>query len=134
MKKYKPFFEVLIISIFFYCGHKILFYSDINNSKFQNFYFSLEFIYTYFTICSLVITGILIFVKQKSKDNVGNVFMLITCVKAGLSFLLLNQILNSGSRSIGNEKINFFVTFALFLALETVITIRILNNNQQTTS
>lgn len=133
IKKFQPFFEALTVSLFFYCIHKLLFYLGVNNSKFENFTLSIEFIYMFFTICSLVIVAVLLFVKQKSKDNVGNIFMLITCIKAGLSFLLLKQIINSGSENIEIEKINFFVIFALFLALETVITIRILNNNQQTT-
>ena len=130
IKKFQPVFEVLIVSLLLFLAHKLFFYWNENNPKYQNFYFSLETIYGFFSFSSIIIVSILLFVKHKSKDNVGNTFMLITCLKTGISFALLNPILNSGSQNIGIEKINFFVIFALFLALETVVTARILNNNQ----
>ena len=130
IKKFQPIYEVLIVSLLLFMAHKLFFYWNENNPKYQNFYFSLETIYGFFSFSSIIIVSILLFVKNKSKDNVGNTFMLITCLKTGISFALLNPILNSGSQNIGIEKINFFVIFALFLALETVVTARILNNNQ----
>ena len=130
IKKFQPIFEVLIVSLLLFVAHKLFFYWNENNPKYQNFYFSLETIYVFFSFSSIIIVSILLFVKNKSKDNVGNTFMLITCLKMGVSYFLLNPILNSGNQNIGIEKINFFVIFALFLALETVVTARILNNNQ----
>ena len=130
IKKFQPIFEVLIVSLLLIVAHKLFFYWNENNPKYQNFYFSLETIYGFFSFSSIIIVSFLLFVKHKSKDNVGNTFMLITCLKTGISFALLNPILNSGNQNVGIEKINFFVIFALFLALETVVTARILNNNQ----
>lgn len=130
IKKFQPIFEVLIVSLLLFVAHKLFFYWNENNPKYQNFYFSLETIYGFFSFSSIIIVSILLFVKHKSKDNVGNTFMLITCLKMGVSYFLLNPILNSGNQNIGIEKINFFLIFALFLALETVVTARILNNNQ----
>lgn len=129
LKKLKPFFEVLTLSLFFYGIHKMLSFLGVIFLESQNFTFSVEYIFWFFTICSLFIIATLLFVKQKSKDNVGNVFMLITCIKVGGSFFLMNQIQNFNGQSIGIEKINFFVIFLVFLGLETLITIRILNNN-----
>lgn len=129
LKKLKPFFEVLILSLFFYGIHKMLSFLGVIFLESQNFTFSVEYIFWFLTTCSLVIIATLLFVKQKSKDNVGNVFMLITCIKVGVSFFLMNQIQNFNGQSIGIEKINFFVIFLVFLGLETLITIRILNNN-----
>jgi len=37
--------------------------------------------------------------------------------------------LNSKIANIGYEKINFFIVFIVFLTIETVVTVRILNNN-----
>jgi hypothetical protein len=54
----------------------------------------------------------------------------LTFIKMGISYILLNPILNSSSQFLKVEKINFFITFALFLTIETVVTIRILNNKQ----
>ena len=130
LDKFQPVLEVLIASFLIFVCHKTFFYFNENNPKFQNFYFSLETIYGFFSFSSLIIVSILLFIKHKSKDNIGNVFMLITCLKTGISFSLLNPILNSGNQNIGIEKINFFVIFLIFLALETFVTARILNNNQ----
>lgn len=130
LKKFQPLLEVFIASLLLFGFHKAFFYFNENNTNYQNFHFLLETIYSFFLACSLIIIFILTLVKEKSIDNVGNVFLLITCLKIGLSFVLLNPILNSGNPNIGFEKMNFFVIFALFLILETVVTIRILSNNQ----
>ena len=130
LKKFQPLLEVFIASFLIFGFHKAFFYFNEKNPNYQNFRFSLEKIYSFFMICSLLIIFILILVKEKSIDNVGNAFLLITCLKIGISFVLLNPILNSGNPNIGFEKMNFFVIFALFLIIETIVTIRILNNNQ----
>ena len=72
----------------------------------------------------------LLYVKQKNIDNVGFTFLFATCLKIGISFVLLMPILNSKISNIGYEKINFFIVFAIFLSIETVVAVRILNNNQ----
>ena len=130
LKKFQPLLEVFVASFLLFGFHKAFLYFNENNRNYQNFYFSLETIYSFFLVCSLIIVFILIFVKEKSIDNVGNAFLLITVLKIGISFVLLNPILNSGNPNIGFEKMNFFVIFALFLIIETIVTIRILNNNQ----
>jgi len=130
LKKFQPLLEVFIASFLIFGFHKAFFYFNEKNPNYQNFRFSLETIYSFFMICSLLIIFILILVKEKSIDNVGNAFLLITCLKIGISFVLLNPILNSGNPNIGFEKMNFFVIFALFLIIETIVAIRILNNNQ----
>ena len=130
LKKFQPLLEVFIASFLIFGFHKAFFYFNGKNPNYQNFRFSLEKIYSFFLICSLLIIFILTLVKEKSIDNVGNTFLLTTCLKIGISFVLLNPILNSGNPNIGFEKMNFFVIFALFLIIETIVTIRILNNNQ----
>ena len=130
LKKFQPLLEVFIASFLIFGFHKAFFYFNEKNPNYQNFRFSLEKIYSFFLFCSLIIIFILILVKEKSIDNVGNAFLLTTCLKIGISFVLLNPILSSGNSNIGFEKMNFFVIFALFLIIETIVTIRILNNNQ----
>jgi hypothetical protein len=45
-------------------------------------------------------------------------------------FLILKPILKSNTAENTLEKMNFFVIFMLFLAIETILTIRILNEKQ----
>ena len=47
-----------------------------------------------------------------------------------ISYVFLYPILQSTNQLMTPEKINFFITFAVFLTIETVVTIRILNKNQ----
>ena len=130
LKKYQPILEILLFSGLVYIAHKLVFFLNNNNPKFQNFYFPIETIYGFFFICSVIILFTLIKVKTKNIDNVGYTFLLVTCVKMALSFALLSPILHSGNPNVRIEKVNFFIIFALFLTIETIVTVRILNNKQ----
>lgn len=130
LKKYRPILEVVVISIIIFLGHKLIFFLNENHPNLQDFYFPIEVIYGFFFFCSSILMLILVKVKEKNIDNVGYTFLLVTCVKMGLSYLLLSPILNSGNVNLRYEKINFFFIFAFFLAIETVVTIRMLNTKQ----
>ncbi len=130
IRKYQPILETLGISLLAFILHKAFFYLNQNNPKYTNFIYPNEVLYAFFGICSILIILLLIKVKNKNIDSVGHTFLLVTCIKMVLSYALLYPILNSTRENIAIEKINFFIVFALFLAIETVVTIRILNNNQ----
>jgi hypothetical protein len=127
-KKHQPILEVIFLSILIYLMHKLVFFLNENHPKLQGFHFPSELVYGFFFICSLLIILIMITVNEKNIDNVGFTFLLVTFIKMALSFTVLSPILNSGSSNVRIEKINFFIIFALFLTIETIITVRILNN------
>ncbi|MCI4444281.1 MAG: hypothetical protein JHC39_12330 [Lentimicrobium sp.] len=130
LKKYQPILEVIVISALVYLAHKLVFLLNENNPKFQSFHFPIEVVYGFFFICSLLIILILIKVREVNIDNVGYTFLLLTCIKMAISYVVLSPILNSGNPNLRIEKINFFFIFALFLTIETIVTARILNNKQ----
>ena len=130
LKKFPPLLEVLILSSVVYLIHKLVFFLNNDNPKLQGFNFSIETIYEFFFICSVIIVFILIIVKEKNIDNVGYTFLLVTCVKMAVSYAVLSPILHSGNPNLSIEKLNFFLVFALFLTIETIVTARILNNKQ----
>lgn len=130
LKKFQPILEVLILSSVVYLIHKLVFFLNNDNPKLQGFNFSIETIYEFFFICSVIIVFILIIVKEKNIDNVGYTFLLVTCVKMAVSYAVLSPILDSGNPNLSIEKLNFFLVFALFLTIETIVTARILNNKQ----
>ena len=130
LKKYQPIIEILVLSISVYLAHKLFFFLNDNNTKFQNFHFPIEVVYGFFFLCSVLILLILIKVKAKNIDNVGYTFLLVTCIKMAVSYAVLYPILHSGNLNIGVEKLNFFIIFALFLTIETIVTIRMLSNKQ----
>jgi hypothetical protein len=130
LKKFQPILEVLILSSVVYLIHKLVFFLNNDNPKLQGFNFSIETIYEFFFICSVIIVFILIIVKEKNIDNVGYTFLLVTCVKMAVSYAVLSPILQSRNTNVSIEKLNFFLIFALFLTIETIVTARILNNKQ----
>jgi hypothetical protein len=130
LKKFQPILEVLILAVVFYAAHKLVFLLNDDNPKLQGFNFFLETIYEFFFSCSVIIIFILIVVKERSIDNVGNTFLLVTCLKIAVSFVILSPILQSKNPNVSTEKLNFFLIFALFLFIETIVTARILNKTQ----
>jgi ABC-type transport system involved in cytochrome c biogenesis permease subunit len=129
-KKFQPILEILFLSTFVYLIHKLIFFLNDDNTKFQGFHFPIETIYEFFFICSVIIIFILIKVKEKNIDNVGYTFLLVTCIKMAISYVVLSPILHSGNSNVRIEKLNFFIIFALFLTIETLVTVRILNIKQ----
>lgn len=125
---FKPVWIFLKISIVLYILHKLLFYfleSVINSAT---FYHSIETLYFFFVATGIIILLISIFVKQKSLDNVGMTFLLATNINIVFCYLLLRPILAMGTARNNNfDKFNFFGMFILFLTVETIIVIRLLN-------
>lgn len=129
-KKYQPILEILFLSVVVYLIHKLVFFLNDNNPKFQHFHFPIEVVYGFFFICSTLILLILIKVKSKNIDNVGYTFLLVTFIKMAISYIILSPILHSGNPNMRIEKMNFFIIFVLFLTIETIVTARILNKKQ----
>lgn len=130
IKKYRSILEILVASVVAFVFHK-LYFVLFNLQDFEdNFQHPLIVLYSFFLIFSIVIVLILLRVKFKNIDSVGNTFLLLTFIKMGIAYVLLLPILNSSFRFIKVEKLNFFIIFAIFLTIETIVTIRILNNKQ----
>ena len=129
-KTLKPILETLIASLAVFIIHKSVFFFFDYKSIESTFQYSLIYLYLFFLICSILIIAVLIKVNKIDINNVGNVYLLLTLVKIGIAYLVSRPILESLSKYVEIEKMNFFIIFALFLTIETVVTIRILNNKQ----
>ena len=128
LKNYKTFLFLLISVIIAYLVHQLIFY--IFKIKDDGFYYSLEKLYGIFFLLSGVIIFILLLIKERNFDQLGMSFLLLTSSKMVVYYLLLKPILNIKHYDIRTEKINFFVLFILFLTIETVVTIRLLNEKR----
>jgi hypothetical protein len=128
--KLKPLLLVILLTVIGFLVHKILSYFLIPKSFEDNFVYSTLFLYFIFSCSTLLIVFILIQISKKSFDNVGYSFLFLTCLKMVLAYLLLQPILSPIMAKTPTEKMNFFITFVYFLAIETGVTIRILNNKQ----
>ena len=128
LKKYRPLAELAVLSVAALVCH-IIFFGLFKPGKTHNFQYSLYELYGFFFSCAAVIMVILIGVRSKNIDSVGNTFMLLTCVKLLLAYWMLRPILSAYPNGAALEKTNFFIIFALFLCMETIVTIRLLNKN-----
>ena len=128
LNKYKAILNLMAITVLSYLIHKTIFFIlDINDT---NFIYAIEVLYLIFILFSTLIVLLLLKVKDKSFDNVGMTFLLATSIKMVFCYLVLRPILLLSNTDSSLEKINFFAVFILFLALETVITIRLVNEPQ----
>lgn len=126
--KYKPLFFLSILAILAYIAHKTVFFIlKIDDTLFV---YPIETLYIMFYGMSFIIFMILLKVKEVRFDSVGMTFMLITSIKLIFCYLILKPILQTKTIENSIEKIDFFMTFILFLTIETVLTIRILNEKQ----
>lgn len=129
-KKWSPLLEVLFFTIVFFLMHQLFIKLFGTTVLFEQFHYCLAELYLFFGVCSFTIILILILVNRKNIDYVGYSFMLLTILKMIVSYIYLLSILNPENQNIRYEKLNFFVVFVLFLAIETFVTARILNNKQ----
>jgi len=127
--KYRPLLEAIAMAGVAFGIHFALLHLAWPSVRMKAWQHSIELIYGFFFICSLIIVSILIKMKQKNIDSVGNAFMLLTCIKAVLAYVLLHPILESDQPDVAFEKANFFAVFAIFLAVETIVSIRLLQKN-----
>jgi hypothetical protein len=127
---YKFIFISFFVALVLFAIHKSSFLL-IAPEKFESsFVYSIELLYAFFFVFTVIILFVLIKINQKNINNVGFSFMFLTSLKMAIAYFFMQPILNSQSIYAGSEKINFFVIFILFLIIETVVTIRILNNKQ----
>ena len=125
-KKIIPLLLAILISFGVHEG--LFFVLKINTQK---FIYSLPELYAWFTLFTLLVVFVLLLVKRKSLDNVGMSFLLVTSIKMVFCYLILRPILKVATLQNSAEKINFFALFILFLLIETLFTIRLVNEKQK---
>lgn len=128
LKKYKPLLILSALSLIAYVLHQLLFwFFKVNDDA---FIYSLKTLYFLFFGLSTIVFVVMLEVKYKSFDNVGMSFLLLTNLKLVVCYILSKPILEVRAFDNTMEKINYFGMFILFLAIETILTIRILNEKQ----
>jgi hypothetical protein len=126
---FKQILPLLIIIVVAFAVHELLFYSLNIDTK--AFHYTLPQLYACFTFFSMIVVMVLLLVKRKSLDNVGMSFLLITSVKMFFCYLVLRPILKTTTLQNSTEKINFFALFIFFLLMETLFTIRLVNEKKK---
>ena len=98
-------------------------------AQMSTFIYPVPLIYLFFYIFSAVILAALITISKKNMGQLGYVFLILTTIKMGASYFLVKPIL-AKTIAVPVEKVNFFIVFTLFLAVEAYFTARLLNNKQ----
>ena len=128
--KLKPVLSTFLYALITYIVYQIIFYLFGFNKIAIQFQYSNTFLFGLFTFLSMLIIALLLLVKTKYFDSIGYAFMALTSLKIGLLLFWARPILKSTLAIAKFEKGNFFILFAVFLAIETIVAIRILNNKQ----
>ncbi len=125
LKKYKPVLYLFFITFFTYIIHKVVFsFLKLDDS---NFHYTIEILYLIFLAFSTILLIVIVKFQKDKFDSIGMFFMLGTFIQMFLSYLILKPILSDKIHNVSVEKINFFITFILFLLFETLLTARLLN-------
>lgn len=128
LKNYKPILHLFLFAIAAYIVHKAAFLVlEVNT---QNFYYSIEFLYSIFFGISALLYLIVLVVKKKNFEIVGMAFLFGTFTQMLIGYLILRPILENQNAEVMVEKISFFITFILFLLFETLLTVRLLNEKR----
>ncbi len=115
---------LFVVFFFIYSMNKLIFSYVFEIKSVVNFKYSLEKLHIIFASFSFFIFLILKKVKQKNLDIVGYAFLLITSIKMIACYVIVRPILEKEPTI---EKLNFFILFIIYLFLETIITIKLLN-------
>ncbi|NBU82294.1 MAG: hypothetical protein EBS55_11670 [Flavobacteriaceae bacterium] len=110
--------------------HKIIAYFLIPKEFEDHFIYSILMVYGIFGTLSLVIVYFLKKIKKSAPNSVGYGFLALTTVKMVIAYVFLRPIIKTHLPKTPTEKLCFFIVFIYFLAIETYLTIRILNNKQ----
>lgn len=130
LQKFKSIFTLLVLGTIGYLIHKTAFYFWVPKLYQDQFVYTLELLYLFFFFFAAFLILVLDLVKQKSINSVGYTFLLLTTLKMGIAYIFLKPILATNLEKTPIEKMSFFIIFIYFLAMETYVTIRILNNKQ----
>ena len=130
-KNYASVLYFLLFSVTLYIVHKLLFNLFGTEVKPEQFYYTLEYLYAFFTGMGLLIIFSLIMVFKNAPEYVGMAFLVATNIKLVFSYIMARPILAKATENIKLEKINFFGIFILFLLIEIVLAAKMLNNSRK---
>lgn len=123
------FLKLTALAAVFFVFNLLIYQLPDLKEKSSDFIYPLALVYLLFLVFSLIIIAVLIKVGRKSKEQIGYAFLLLTGVKMALCYAFARPIITKIGEN-PTEKINFFVIFILFLAIEAYYTARLLNNKQ----
>lgn len=125
IENYRPLAELTAASIASFVVHQLFYYFlDVDTSAFS---YSVIVLYATFFVIAIVTISLLMFIKRTNINSVGSTMMLLTCLKMVPAFMIMNPAIDLNVKNPGLERANFLIIFGVFLIIETVVAIRLLN-------
>lgn len=123
----KFFAGITIATIILFIANTFLYRLPELSSATDNFAYPLWLVYLFFFGFTVIILAVLLKISVINKEQIGYAFLFLTALKMAASYFMARPVL---TKTIDDptEKINFFVVFILFLAIEAYYTARLLNN------
>lgn len=128
LENYKTILHLFFLTLASYIIHKGVFL--VFKIQDLDFHYTIESLYLIFFGFAAVLFAILLKFKTTHFDNIGMLFMGGTFIQMFFLYFILRPILVDKLPNVRVEKINFFITFILFLLFETLLTIRLLNEKR----
>ncbi len=125
-KKLQSFLLVLIPFTLILFG--IQYFAVAHLKQTTTFFYSTWSIYIFHFFATLLIYLFIVFVKKTFSDKTGFAFMACGLLKMMASIIFLLPLILNKEQSALNDVIAFFIPYFLYLLLETVYTVKMLNN------
>ena len=123
------FVRLLVLALVFFAVHFAVLHFTALKSSLPYFTYPLAAVYGFFFAFSAVILLVLYIISDKNAAQTGYAFLGLTAVKLAAAWFFAKPILDKTPPAKA-EKINFFIVFLLFLAIEAFYTARLLNKKQ----
>jgi hypothetical protein len=120
--------RIFFFTLSLYAINRLVFLLPSLKQAEEKFHYPIALLFLLFFVFSNLILFLVKKVSEKSFDNTGMVFMMATFVKTGVVYFIIKPIISLPNNQI--EKTNCLIVFMCFLAIETIITIGILNKKQ----
>jgi hypothetical protein len=121
--------KLWLIGISAFVIHFLILKFLVSDAIVESFRWSIQQLYLIFLIISSIIVIITERISKKNFDQTGMSFLVLTSVQLVLVYLVFKPILNDDSVT-STEKFHAGFVFVLFLAIETLLIIQLLNKKQ----
>ena len=126
MTRFRPLIELSVLAAAAFAIHFSLL-NFVWPERHELFRYPIWLLYAVFFAASVVILLGLNRMKSRNIDSIGHAFLWLTSIKTVLAYFLLHPILSDSHQYLDFEKAHFFAVFAMFLTIETIVSVRVLN-------
>lgn len=118
--------KICLIGIAAFTIHYLILKYTVSDATVKSFQLPIYQLYIIFIVLSSIIMLILERISKKRFDQTGMSFLVLTTVQLLLAYLIFRPIISEDSVTT-KEKLHTAFIFVLFLTIQTLLTVRLLN-------